>query len=109
MKIYYDEEGDILEVQFAHGKPNNRTSISLTQQITIFCDSTFQKALGFTALAYSKLLSSPELDLDELSLAPKNIQSKTKNLISRSPMSRFLYLTNNKIGLKDVRITELVA
>jgi hypothetical protein len=36
MKISYDEEGDILEVQFAPGQPNNRTGISFTSQITVF-------------------------------------------------------------------------
>ncbi|NOY59665.1 MAG: hypothetical protein GXO75_12165 [Calditrichaeota bacterium] len=108
MKIFYDQEGDILEVQFTLGEPDKRTGISLSEQITVFCDSTFQNALGFTALAYSKLLSLPESDLDELSLAPKNIQDKIKKLISCSPLNRFLNVTSDKIGLEDVRISELV-
>jgi len=108
MKIYYDEEGDILEVQFALGGQGKRTGISLTEQITIFCDTTFQNPLGFTALAYSKLLALPELYLDELSSAPQNIQKKIKQLISRSPLNHFLYLSENRIGLEDVRISELV-
>ena len=108
MKIYYDEEGDVLEVRFTLGEPNKRTGISLTEQITIFCDTSFQNTLGFTALAYSKLLALPELHLDELSLMPKNIQDKIKQLISQSPLNRFLYLAGDKIGLEDVRISELV-
>lgn len=108
MKIYYDTEGDILEVQFTLGEPDNRTGINLTEQITIFCDATFQRPLGFTALAYSKLLSLPELPLDELSIVPKDIQNKTKQLISQPPLNRFLNLVGNKVCLEDVRMSELV-
>jgi len=109
MKIFYDVEGDILEVQFTLGKPDNRTGIGLTDQITIFCDISFQKALGFVALAYSKLLALPELPLAELSLVPEENQHKIKQLISQAPLNRFLYLADDSIGLKDVHISELVA
>ncbi|MDW7680595.1 MAG: hypothetical protein SCK70_08515, partial [bacterium] len=73
MKIYYDPEGDILEVQFKLGETKNRSGIGLTDQITIFCDTSFQQALGFTALAYSRLLTLPEAPLNELNNAPRDI------------------------------------
>ena len=78
MKISYDEEGDILEVQFTPGKPGNRTGIGLTEQITIFCDASFQTTLGFAVLAYSKLIALPGLPLVELRRVPEDIQSKAK-------------------------------
>lgn len=109
MKIFYDAEGDILEVHFIMGKPDQRTGISLTDQITIFCDFSFQKTLGFMALAYSKLLVLPELPLEELSRVPKETQYKIKQLISQAPLNRFLYLNDDSVGIKDVHISELVA
>jgi len=109
MKISYDEEGDILEVQFTLGKPGNRTGIGLTDQITIFCDASFHNALGFVVTAYSKLLTLPELLLEELCRIPEDIQKKVKRLIAESPLSHFLYLVDDKIGVEDVRISELVA
>jgi len=109
MKISYDQDGDILEVQFMSGKPGNRTGIGLTEQITIFCDASFQTTLGFAVLAYSKLLALPELPLEELRRFPEDIQSKVKGLLTRSPLNHFLYLVDDKIGVEDVRISELVA
>ena len=103
------EDGDILEVQFTSGKPGNRTGISLTDQITIFCDASFHNALGFIAIAYSKLLVLPELPLAELGRTPEDIQNKVKRLIAESPLSHFLYLVDDKIGVEDVRMSELVA
>ncbi len=109
MKISYDEERDILEVQFTPGQPNNRTGISLTSQITVFFDASFQTTLGFAALAYSKLLALPELPLEELRRVPEDIQIKVKRLLSQSPLNHFLYLVDDKIGVEDVRMSELVA
>ena len=109
MKISYDEQGDILEVQFTPGKPGNRTGIVLTDQITIFCDASFNNAHGFVAMAYSKLLALPELPLEELRRIPGDVQNKVKRLIAESPLSHFLYLVDNKIGVEDVRMSELVA
>jgi hypothetical protein len=89
MKISYDEEEDILEVQFTPGKLGNPTGISLTDQITIFCDAPFQNVLGFVAIAYSKLLALSELLLEELSRIPADIQSKVKRFIAESPLNYF--------------------
>jgi len=108
MKIYYDAEGDILEVQFTLGTPENRTGIGITEQITIFCDKLFKKSLGFTVLSYSKLLAMPEFHLDELNIAPKDVQKNIKKLISQFPLNHFLYLKDEKIGLEDVQMSELV-
>lgn len=109
MKISYDEEGDLLEVQFTPGKPADHTGIGLTDQITIFCDASFQTTPGFAALAYSKLLALPELPLEELRRVPEDIQIKVKRLLSQSPLNRFLYLVDDKIGVEDVRMSKLVA
>ena len=109
MKISYDEEGDILEIQFTPGKPGDSTGIGLTDQITIFCDTSFNNALSFVAITHSKLLTLPELSLKELSRISGDIQDKDKRLIAESPLNHFLYLVDDKIGVEDVRMSELVA
>jgi len=109
MKIYYDPEEDVLEVQLKMGQPEKRTGIGLTDKITIFCDTSFQQALGFTALAYSRLLALPEAPVNELNQAPPEIQDKVRNLIRNSPLNRFFNLINGKIGLRDIKISESVA
>lgn len=108
MKLYYDPEGDILEVQFKLGQPEKRTGIGLTDQITIFCDTSFQQALGFTALAYSRLIALPETPLTELNQMPQDIQDKIRKLIINSPLNRFFNLINGNIGLRDIKISESV-
>jgi len=107
MKIIYDEEGDILEIQFKPGIPEKRTGIGLTDHITIFCDTAFQQALGLSALAYSKLLSLPKSPMNELAAAPSAIQQQVIRLLTQAPLNRILYVEGDKIGLEDVRISEL--
>ena len=107
MKIFYDEEGDILEVQFKLGKAENRTGIGLTDHITIFCDQAFQQAIGLTALSYSKLLALPETPMNELLQAPLLVQRGVKHLLTKAPLNRFLCIVNDKIKLEDVHISEL--
>ncbi len=109
MKISYDEEGDILEVQFIPGNPGDCTGFGLTDQITIFCDTSFNNAFSFVAITYSKLLTLPELPLEELSGIPADIQNKAKRLIAKLQLNPFLYLVDDKIGVEDVRMSELVA
>jgi hypothetical protein len=87
--------------------PEKQTGIGLTEHITIFCDTTLQQALGLTALAYSKLFSLPKSPMNELLAAPSAIQQQVLHLLSQTPFDRILYVEGNKIGLEDVRISEL--
>lgn len=109
VKIYYDNQGDILEVQFDPGEKDRRTGIGLTEQITLFCDTSFTTILGFTIVAYSKLLSLPDMPLSELGQVPKHVQEKIKKLLTRPPMDCFVHLTRDQIGLENIYFSELLA
>lgn len=109
VKIYYDNQGDILEVQFDPGEKDRRTGIGLTNQITLFCDASFKTVLGFTVVAYSKLLSLPSVPLNELEQAPDHVQEKIKELLKQPPMNRFIHLNKNRIKLEDTHISKLIA
>ncbi|MBU0568283.1 hypothetical protein KJ693_05230 [bacterium] len=109
VKIYYDNQGDILEVQFDTGEKDRRTGIGLTDRITLFCDTSFTTILGFTIVAYSKLLSLPDMPLSELEQSPKQVQEKIKKLLTRPPMDSFVHLVRDQIGLENIYFSELVA
>ena len=108
MKMYYDHEGDLLEVQFASSNTARR-GIGLTDQITLFCDEHLQVPLGITAAAYSKLLAHPKLPLTELLEAPQDIQQKVLHLLQSPFLTRFIHLENDSIELEDFRMSELVS
>jgi len=94
-------------VQFKLGTAKDRTGISLTDHITLFCDRTFQQSLGLTALAYSKLLTLPEAPMNELLQAPSAIQQQVKRLLTQAPLNRLVRLEADRIRLEDVHISEL--
>jgi len=108
VKIYYDGEGDLLEVQFTPGEKHRRTGIVLTDEITLFCDTTYETLLGFNIVVYSKLLSRPARPITELSSAPQEIQDKVKMLLEKSPLNQFLHLEGDNLRIEDVQLSELV-
>jgi uncharacterized protein YuzE len=107
VKIYYDPEGDLLEIQFARTTKASR-GIGLTDQITVFYDEDMEVLLGLTVTSYAKLLAHPRLPLTELLDAPESIQQKVRQSLQRLPLGRFLHLEGNVVELEDVRMSELV-
>ena len=107
VKIYYDPEGDLLEIQFGRTAQASR-GIGLTDQITVFYDEDMEAPLGLTATSYAKLLAHPRLPLTELLDAPVSIQQKVRQSLQRLPLGRFLHLEGDVVELEDVRMSELV-
>lgn len=107
IKISYDKEGDLLEVQFSQAS-QTRQGIGLTEQITIFYDEYMQTPLALTVISYAKLLTLSTHPLTELSNAPDEIQKSVKQSLQQDPLSRFIHLKNNGIELEDIRMSELV-
>lgn len=108
VKISYDPESDLLEVQFAR-IPGARTGIGLNDQITLFFDETLEHPLGLTATSYTKLLLLEKLPLNELQEAPDEIQKKVRHALQLQPLIRFLHLEGESAVLDDRRISELVS
>ena len=106
-KIYYDSEGDLLEIQLGHTS-RTRRGIGLTDQITLFYDEDMETPLGLTAASYAKLLDQPRLPLTELLDAPENIQQKVRQSLQRKPLGRFIHLEEDFVELEDIRMSELV-
>jgi hypothetical protein len=106
VKICYDPEGDLLEIQFTQS-PKARRGIGLTDQITLFCDEDLQVPLGLTATAYTRLLTCSKLPLTELMEALPEIQQKVRRLLQQPVLTHFIRLENDFIELEDLRISEL--
>ena len=105
MKINYDPEGDILEARFYAGEPDNRTGISLTDQITLFCDSATERPLGFIVFSYLKLLTLSGGHLEGLKEMPIATQDKIKKLLEQSQLKNFLEIKGNSVYLKDLKLS----
>ena len=107
IKISYETEGDLLEIQFAQTSKARR-GIGLTEQITIFYDEHIKNPLALTIISYTKLLSLSIHPLTKLSNAPDEIQQSVDQSLQRDPLSRFIHLKENGIELEDIRMSELV-
>ncbi len=107
VKMFYDQEGDILEVRFAAGEEGKRTGIGLNEDVTLFCDADFSEVLGLTVLAYSKLVALPPQPLSELEEAPTEIKDRVRELLRTQILQPFLALENDGLHLHDVRVTQL--
>lgn len=105
MKIYYDPDGDILEARFYAGEPDNRTGISLTDQITLFCDASFERPLGFIVLSYRKLLSLAEQHTEGLKEMPITTRDKIEKLLEQSQFKNFFELKGNSVYIKDLKLS----
>ena len=109
VKISYDGEGDLLEVQFVPGDKGRRTGVALTDEITLFCDTAYETLLGFSVVAYSKLLTLPGRPITELAGAPQEVQDKVRNLLKKDPLSQFFHLEDDRLRIQDVQLSELVS
>ena len=109
VKIYYDFEGDLLEVQFSPGEKHRRTGITLTNEITLFSDTAYKTPLGLSIIAYSKLLTLPSRPLTELLNAPQKVQDQVKSLLKKNPFNQFFHLDGDNLGIEDVHLSELVS
>ena len=107
IKVYYDTEGDLLEIQFSQTSKTRR-GIGLTEQITIFFDEHMTTPLALTVISYTKLLALSTHPLTELPDAPDEVQIMVKQFLQREPLSRFIHLKDENIELEDIRMSELV-
>ena len=109
INLFYDAEGDVLEIKFGSGMKDQRTGIGLTSQVTLFCDHRYERVLGLTIVAYSRLIALGAQPLSELSQAPAEIQEKVKNLLQTKPACLMLTIRNNDLQLEDLHVSKWVA
>lgn len=107
IKINYDSEGDILDVIFSISIPKKRTAIELNDNIILYMDIGFKKAIGLTVLSYSKLLQKRlKLNLDQL---PSDRSEKLIKLLLKSPINLILDVRDDTLKIHATHLEELVA
>ncbi len=105
--IKYDSEGDILDVIFAIGVPEKRTSIELNDNFILSLDTDFKKVLGLTLISYSKLLK--EQQKIKLSLLPEDKRKNLLKLLLIPPISLFLELKDEVLKIHSTQLDDLIA
>ena len=90
IRLVYDSEGDILDVDFRLTDKKPQQGIELHDNVTVWTDAQGSRILRLMLLSYSKLLEQPEIPLLGLrKLSPRRRTSLLK-LLSRDPVKRFL-------------------
>ena len=70
IRLVYDSEGDILDVDFRLTGEKPRRGIELHDNITVWTNAQGTRILRLMFLSYSRLLEQPDLPLVKLKKAP---------------------------------------
>ena len=111
IRIFYDAEGDILDIIFSFSEPENRTGFELNENIVIFTDKEISRALGMTFISYSRLLIKDSIILDFLNNFPKEEQNRLLKIISSFPVKHFLRVITpiiNQVAIESPSLKELI-
>ncbi len=111
IRIFYDAEGDILDIIFSFSEPENRTGFELNENIVIFTDKEINRALGMTFISYSRLLIKDSVKLDFLTSFPLEEQKRLLKIISSEPVKHFLRVIiplTNQVAIESPSLKELI-
>ena len=111
IRIFYDAEGDILDIIFSFSESENRTGFELNENIVIFTDKEISRALGMTFISYSRLLILDSVKLDFLKNFPKEEQKRLLKIISSEPVKHFLRVIiplTNQVAIESPSLKELI-
>src|SRR5262245_57370860 len=90
IRLVYDAEGDILDVDFRLTGEKPQRGIELHNNVTIWSDAQGARILHLTLLSYSALLEQPSLSLTGLKKLPTKQRTNLLKLLKSEPIKRFL-------------------
>ncbi len=96
VRLVYDAEGDILDVDFRLTGEKPRRGIELHDNVTVWTDAEEKKILRFILLSYSQLCAQPTLAFNKLQKMPARRRSKLVKLLTSEPIKRFLVSVDEK-------------
>lgn len=111
IRFCYDTEGDILDITFDFGKPNQREGFELNDNIVLFADRETDRPLGLMFISYSKLLQKL-VSLDRLDTMPSAQQHRLMKILGADLLKPFLTLvspTKLEVRVGNPNVNELVA
>ena len=103
IRLVYDAEGDILDVDFRLVGEKPQQGIELHDNITVWTDAQSTRILHLMLLSYSKLLEQFVLSLGKLKKLPVRQRASLLALLRSDPVKRLLvYLDEKKLRFRVV-------
>lgn len=96
LRLFYDAEGDILDVDFRLTGEKPRRGIELHDNVTVWTDAQGTRILRLMLLSYAKLLEQPDVPLAKLRKLPVRERAGLLKLLTSDPVKRFLVCVNQK-------------
>jgi hypothetical protein len=112
IRLVYDSEGDILDVDFRLTGEKPRRGIELHDNVTIWTDAAGTQILHIMLLSYSKLLEQPALSFDKLRKMPARQRTSFLKLLMSDPARRFLICVDEErlqFRVVEPRVREIAA
>lgn len=96
IKIVYDAEGDILDIDFRLTGEIPKRGIELHDNVTLWTDADQTTPVRLMLLSYSHLVEQPALCFDNLKHLPAHQQRSVLNLLTHQPLTRLLTCLDEK-------------
>jgi hypothetical protein len=96
LRLFYDAEGDILDVDFRLTGEKPRRGIELHDNVTVWTNAQGTRILRLMFLSYARLLEQPVLPLVKLKNLPARQRAGLLKLLMSDPVKRFLVCVNQK-------------
>ena len=96
LRLVYDDEGDILDVDFRLTGEKPRQGIELHDNVTVWTNAQGTRILRLMFLSYARLLEQPDLRLVKLKELPARQRAGLLKLLKSDPVKRFLVCVNEK-------------
>lgn len=96
IRLTYDAEGDILDVDFRLTGDKPKRGIELHDNIMLWTDVDQTTPFRLMLLSYSRLLEQPGLLLKNLKNLPSHQQTQVLHLLTREPLNRLLTCIDEK-------------
>jgi hypothetical protein len=112
VRIVYDTEGDILDVDFRLTGKKPQRGIELHDNVTLWTDAAQTIPLRLMLLSYSQLLEQSGLSFDNLKQLPSQQRIKVLKLLTHEPLKRLLICLNEeefRFQVIEPKVKELAA
>ncbi len=112
IRIVYDMEGDILDVDFRLTGEKPQRGIELHPNVTLWTDVNQRTPVRLMLLSYSQLLERPELSFDALKKLPSQWRTEVLKLLTREPLKCLLTCLDEKefrFQVIEPKVKELAA
>lgn len=112
IRIIYDAEGDILDVDFRLTGEKPQQGIELHDNITLWTDAEGNIPLRLMLLSYSKLLEQPGLLFSNLKKLSSQKRASLLDILKREPLRHLLSCVDEKelrFRVIEPKVRELAA